>query len=197
MNATRLIGAALAGLMVLTACVTINVYFPAAAAEKAADAIIEEVWGTQSIEEELDSVEPEASLHTTNILASIVDILIPVAHAQADLKISTPTANKLKASMRARHRKLVEYYMLGAAGLTRDGLIAVRDAKLAALNKRNALKQLVAAENKDRNALYAELAAANGHPEWQPEIRDTFARRWISKAKKGWWFDGGSGWQQK
>jgi hypothetical protein len=28
----------------LTACVTINVYFPAAAAEKAADKIIDEVW---------------------------------------------------------------------------------------------------------------------------------------------------------
>ncbi|ABB75511.1 hypothetical protein SAMN05216403_106110 [Nitrosospira multiformis ATCC 25196] len=29
---------------VSTACVTINIYFPAAAAEKAADKIIEEVW---------------------------------------------------------------------------------------------------------------------------------------------------------
>ena len=28
----------------LAACVTINIYFPAAAAEKAADKIIEEVW---------------------------------------------------------------------------------------------------------------------------------------------------------
>ncbi len=28
----------------LTACVTINIYFPAAAAEKAADKIIEQVW---------------------------------------------------------------------------------------------------------------------------------------------------------
>lgn len=28
----------------ITACVTINIYFPAAAAEKAADKIIEEVW---------------------------------------------------------------------------------------------------------------------------------------------------------
>ena len=32
------------GLMVLSACVTINIYFPAAAAEKAADRIIDEVW---------------------------------------------------------------------------------------------------------------------------------------------------------
>lgn len=33
-----------AGLVALPACVTINIYFPAAAAEKAADKIIDEVW---------------------------------------------------------------------------------------------------------------------------------------------------------
>jgi hypothetical protein len=32
--------------LALSACVTINIYFPAAAAEKAADKIIEEVWQT-------------------------------------------------------------------------------------------------------------------------------------------------------
>jgi hypothetical protein len=31
----------------LAGCVTINIYFPAAAAEKAADKIIDEVWRTQ------------------------------------------------------------------------------------------------------------------------------------------------------
>lgn len=31
---------------ILTGCVTINIYFPAAAAEKVADRIIEEVWQT-------------------------------------------------------------------------------------------------------------------------------------------------------
>ena len=31
----------------LSACVTINIYFPAAAAEKAADMIIDEVWKNQ------------------------------------------------------------------------------------------------------------------------------------------------------
>lgn len=33
--------------LVLGACVTINIYFPAAAAEKAADKIIDEVWQLQ------------------------------------------------------------------------------------------------------------------------------------------------------
>jgi hypothetical protein len=36
--------AALLGMLMLGGCVTINIYFPAAAAEKAADRIIDEVW---------------------------------------------------------------------------------------------------------------------------------------------------------
>ena len=34
----------LAAALTLAGCVTINIYFPAAAAEKAADRIIDEVW---------------------------------------------------------------------------------------------------------------------------------------------------------
>lgn len=40
---------------VLTACVTINIYFPAAAAEKAADRVIDEVWQIEK-----DSAPPAA-----------------------------------------------------------------------------------------------------------------------------------------
>lgn len=39
--------AALAAAGALASCVTINIYFPAAAAEKAADKIIDEVWQLQ------------------------------------------------------------------------------------------------------------------------------------------------------
>jgi hypothetical protein len=42
-SATALI-TAIASSLALTACVTINIYFPAAAAERAADRIIEEVY---------------------------------------------------------------------------------------------------------------------------------------------------------
>lgn len=35
---------AFAGVLAAAGCVTINIYFPAAAAEKAADRIIDEVW---------------------------------------------------------------------------------------------------------------------------------------------------------
>lgn len=33
----------------VTACVTINIYFPAAAAEKAADKVIDEIWQTPNV----------------------------------------------------------------------------------------------------------------------------------------------------
>lgn len=40
----RLVGTLVAIGLITTGCVTINIYFPAAAAEKAADKIIDEVW---------------------------------------------------------------------------------------------------------------------------------------------------------
>jgi len=42
----------------LSACVTINIYFPAAAAEKAADKIIDEVWQLKKPEEGKGTAKP-------------------------------------------------------------------------------------------------------------------------------------------
>ncbi len=44
----------------LSACVTINIYFPAAAAEKAADQIIEEVWQLEDGKTKPAETTPEA-----------------------------------------------------------------------------------------------------------------------------------------
>ena len=44
---------------VLSACVTINIYFPAAAAEKAADKIIDEVWQTRKTDKPTEN-QPDA-----------------------------------------------------------------------------------------------------------------------------------------
>lgn len=40
------VGVLIVATIKLTACVTINIYFPAAAAEKAADKVIDEIWQT-------------------------------------------------------------------------------------------------------------------------------------------------------
>lgn len=129
----------------------------------------------------------------------ITFLMLPLmAMAAADLEINTPAIAALQSSMQARHAQLGGFYASGAVGLTRDGLVAVRDANAVPLKDRQALNALVASENKDRNALYREIAAANGHPEWEAEVRNTFAQRWVQKAQPGWWYqDAGGGWKQK
>lgn len=118
--------------------------------------------------------------------------------AGADLEINTPAIASLKGSMQARHGQLAGFYASGAIGLTRDGLIAVRDANAVPLSQRQSVNSLVAAENSDRNALYKEIASANSHPEWESEVRNTFAQRWVQKAQGGWWYQDASGnWVKK
>jgi uncharacterized protein YdbL (DUF1318 family) len=192
--------------LMLSACVTINVYFPAAAAEKAADKIIENVWGptnTPKPSAAPGASQPQSALPARGgimLLAAATDILdfiVPAAQAQADLNISTPAIRQLTAAMEARHAQLRKYYDSGAIGLTQQGLIDIREQNAISLPERNIVRQLVAEENSNRNALYKEIAQANGHPEWEADIRKTFAQRWIDKASAGWYYQDGGSWKQK
>ena len=120
-----------------------------------------------------------------------------LALAAADLELNTPAISALKSGMQQRHSQLAGFYASGAIGLTRDGLIAVKEASAVALKDRQSLNSLVASENNDRNALYKEIAIANGHPEWEAEIRSTFAQRWVQKAQSGWWYQDANGWAKR
>jgi uncharacterized protein YdbL (DUF1318 family) len=202
---TRYLPLKLAALtLVLSACVTINVYFPAAAAEKAADKIIDEVWnGQQPAADESKKRSAVFDSAATDVLfaatGSVLNLLIPAANAQtADLDVSTPAVRQLAQSMEARFAQLKKYYDSGAIGLTRDGLVEVRDQNLVPLPERNSARKLVADENADRANLYREIAKANGHEEWEADIRKTFAERWSSKAAAGWYYQDSSGaWKQR
>src|SRR5689334_14569165 len=120
------------------------------------------------------------------------------AFAQANLRIDTPAATALRNSLRDHHQQLAPFYENGAIGLTRDGNVAIRDANLIPLAQRATVNTQIAATNQDRSELYREIARANGHAEWESEIRNTFAQRWIERAKGGWYYQDSSGnWVQK
>jgi uncharacterized protein len=196
----------------LTACVTINVYFPAAAAEKAADQIIDKVWGEGNKKPEEPAKKPDADhknpaakpANTSQIfsmpwLVAMENWFIPPVHAvEEDLDISSPAIATLKSSLAKRFKQLSAHYASGAVGLTNDGLVELRDASLVPLNARAQVNKLVQAENSDRQDLYSEIATANNHPEWADNIQKTFAKRWIDRAQKGWWYQTPKGdWKQK
>jgi len=124
--------------------------------------------------------------------------MVGASSAAADLEINAPAITALKTAMQARHGKLAPHYASGAVGLTRDGGVALHDATAVPLAERQAVNGLVADENRDRNNLYREIARANGHPEWEGEVRSTFGQRWIDKAASGWWVQNASGgWVKK
>jgi len=133
-----------------------------------------------------------------NLLWILLLAFASSALAAADLEVNTPAIAAIKASMQARHGQLSKFYASGAVGLTRDGNVAVRDASLAPLAERQSMNAAVADENRDRAALYREIARANAHPEWEAEVRSTFAQRWIDKAAGGWWVqNAGGAWIKK
>ena len=191
---------AMSMLLFAAACVTINVYFPSEAAAQAADRIIQDVYGEQPGETGVP-VEPQSRLPHSEITSSryvLLDWFISPAHAKVDISVNTPAIRQLQASMEKRHKKLAPYYKSGAVGMTRDGEIALRDQKQVPMKDRNSVKGLVSKENRDRSALYKEIARANDHPEWEAEIRSTFAKRWVSNAPGGWWYQNQQGaWKQK
>lgn len=198
-----------AALLVLSACVTINVYFPAAEAREAAGRFIEEVIG-----EDGRPVPPGGggmaqhappAPRLARLAAPRFDpfalLGIAPAHAQSrpDITLETRQIQSLKAQMAARFDSILRaHFDSGALGFTRDGLITVRDAGKLGLRDRVAVNEAVAADNRDRRAVYREVAVANGHPEWEGQIRDVFAEQWIARARSGWWYqDAGGNWRQK
>jgi uncharacterized protein len=197
--------------LVLSACVTINVYFPAAEAEKAADKIIDGIVGagapaapTKRDDEDKQGAAHEDSGAQRVLLAaaaSVLNFIVPPAQAQgkANLDIDTPQIRALRQSMEARFAQMKKYFDNGSIGLARDGLVQVRDQNLVPLPERNVVRKLIAEDNADRSNLYREMAAGNGHPEWEADIRTTFAERWAARAaSSGWYYQDASGaWTKK
>lgn len=197
-------GVLISALLVLSACVTINVYFPTVAAERAADRIIEDVWGpeVQPRGNPPEEGEPQSGLPAPGaqqpLGMRVLNVVVSPARAQADLDIETPRIRELTSRMRDRHSELRPYYESGAIGLTNDGLITVRDQSAIPLAARNAVRNLVEQDNRDRNALYREIAEANNRPEWEGDIRQTFTERWRGRAPSGWYYQDSRGnWRQK
>jgi uncharacterized protein YdbL (DUF1318 family) len=182
----------------VSACVTVNIYFPAAAVERAADQIVKETWGGGG---EPAKNESQPQSHDWRTPTRIVSLsLVGEAQAQeADINVSNPAIRALKDSIKARSDAIKPFMDRGNVGIASDGLLTIRSIDGLNLKERAETKQLVDAENRDREALYAEIAKANGFPKDSiPKIKSIFARSWIDQARSGWWIQDGQGnWKRK
>src|SRR5690606_36997880 len=179
----RVLGISLLSL-VLCACVTINVYFPAAEAREAAREFVENVIGDEAAP--APAPAPGDGGMAMRQLRFDPWMLLGIGSAQAqaqpDITIRTPAIQAIQSRMESRFASALRpHFDSGALGFAGDGTVVVRDASRLAI--------------KDRVAVNA--AVANGHPEWDPQVGDVFARQWIASARPGWWYQQGGTWKQK
>ncbi|MFN2376938.1 MAG: YdbL family protein [Candidatus Binatia bacterium] len=179
-----------------TACVTVNIYFPAPEVREAAERIVDETWGGAAA----PAPGPQSSL-SRSILLVAGRLLSPAdAHAaDMDVNVSTAAIRAIKAAMKQRAAQLKPHLGSGAVGVGKDGMLVVRDAGAADLATKASIRRLVDAENKDRDALYREIATANNYgAERVGDIRSIFAQTWKDKAEPGWWVQGAdNAWKKK
>ncbi|MGC9216007.1 DUF1318 domain-containing protein [Acidithiobacillus sp.] len=214
---------ALGLLMALSACVTVNIYFPAAAAQKLADQVVGEVYKAAAKGALLAPVAPVVSVpappaaptrsaapasnalsmaspyHAASyLLAMGFSAISGTAEAAANLDASSPGVQSARAQLEAIAAQMRPYFVSGAVGFTANGLVAIHDAAAVPLQQRAALNGLVNSNNSALSNLYQQIADANGHPEWAGQIQQTFAQAWINKAPAGYWYQSPSGqWQKK
>jgi uncharacterized protein YdbL (DUF1318 family) len=203
------------GLLVvlLCACVTINVYFPEAEIEDLSEKIEEEV-ARQAAQEEGKETAPEEGRESESDAdgteqggfpsAGLLDGLLGVSPAYAaeveDPGISNPAIQKIIDSRAKRVDRLDRFKDMGVIGEGRDGLVATRDlSKLEDLRERAEVQKLVRAENEDRNALYREIAKAKDlDPSQVPQVAETYAATLRERAEKGHWIQlPGGEWKRK
>lgn len=114
------------------------------------------------IEGDSDTLPPVGE--QKSMLQNVVDFLRPVQVAYAaELKnSSSAVTQELAKSMRARNAQVEQYRSQGCFGENNRGYLELRECDaLTDANARNEAQKLMADENKDRKALYAEIARLN------------------------------------
>jgi uncharacterized protein YdbL (DUF1318 family) len=176
-------------MLLVGACVTVNIYFPAEAVRKAADEIVDDVYKKGT--EPATDTKPEGCLTVPFTLAGL---FVDTAWAQVDINISTPAIRAIRSSMEGRFPQLMPYYNGGSVGITNRGYLEVRNQGGLDVGAIGMMRGLVDADNGDRRRLYQEIAAANGlGADTIPQIERLFADSWQNQAGPGWWIQRGDG----
>ncbi len=169
----------------LVACVTVNIYFPAAAIQKAADEIVNDVRGTQEKQEPKQQKQDKQSL----ILEELRTFSIgpKEASAQINVDVTTPAIRNLKQALKDNFPSLKPFYDKGALGENNAGLVETKDTAGLNLKEKADLKRVADQENNNRTALYSEIMKANKlGADALPKIQKIFANSWRDKSDAGW-----------
>ena len=170
---TLLIAASLFSVLMF-ACVTINIYFPAEKVESVAGEIVNEIRERGSDQEKTIKNEKTSFLQQIMLVFSC-----PLACADEVTSVANPTIRALKKKMKDRYPKMKPYYKKGMLKEGDNGYVSMGRTKGLKLKEKRNMKGLIGAENKDRKQLYEEIAKAlKIDPGQIDKIAEIFAKEW-------------------
>lgn len=186
----------------IAACVTVNIYFPAATVEKTADQIVSDVYGQAppAPENAAPETQPSSEASGHRSLAVRLAALAGPAEAQAAeaTSVSNAAIRGLKNQLAQNFQELKPFYEKGNVGIGQDGMLVVRNQDGLALPDVARMRRVVAADNQTRTQLYQEVAKALSlQPSQVGQIQEIFARKWIDEAPKGYYVQQGGAWKRK
>jgi uncharacterized protein YdbL (DUF1318 family) len=177
------------------ACVTVNIYFPAAEVRRDAERIVEDVYG--GLEEENGADQPGTG-QESSLLMFLADMFGPAtAHAQDVTATSNAAIRGLKQRISKNLQQLAPFLNKGNVGIDRNGYLTLRNNSGMAVSDVAKVKQLVSSDRGLRDQLYAEVARARNTDQVN-KVREIFAEMWRGQARSGWFVqqDNGS-WTRK
>ena len=182
----------------IASCVTVNIYFPAAEVQKAADKIVEDV-RTKANDVQKETAPAPKPSGLLNSLMRQFTLGPEKAYGAMDINVSTPAIRGIRDSMKNRFPQLQTFYDKGAIGENNMGFLDAKDTAGLNLQERSQLNKLIDQENRDRTALYSEIATANKlGSESVEQIKKIFANSWRDKSQAGWWVQDDKGsWAKK
>ncbi len=176
--------------MALAACVTVNIYFPAAEVQKAAEEIVKQVRGSEAAPESPEGKDESQQPGPGPVSYLIRICPVSTAFAAQELTVSNATIRQIKARMQQRYGQLKPFFQRGVIGENAKGYLVIKDQGAVDLRSRALVKRLVEAENRDRKALYAAVAQALKIPASQiARVERIFAGQWQKSAPKGSWIE--------
>jgi uncharacterized protein YdbL (DUF1318 family) len=124
---------------------------------------------------------------------------VGLAYAQKETGNANPVIQNLKQQIKDRFPKLTPFFQKGAIGEGKLGYVEIRETKALSAGEKNDLKTFLEAENRDRRALYQEVAKSmNITSEQLSKVQRIFAQKWQQSVDRGWWIQKEDGqWVQK
>jgi uncharacterized protein YdbL (DUF1318 family) len=180
LNRPKTISAIVLCLSLVAACVTINIYFPAEKVESVAGEIVNDIRGLKpgEADQPVPQKKDQSLLRRPTRLAQL-GISPSPAFAEEATTVSNPAIRALKESMKARFKTLKPFYEKKMISEGKDGYLTAGNTAGLDLKGLRDLKGLVAAENRDREALYQEVARALKIDASQVgKVAEIFAKEW-------------------